>query len=116
MTDLELKAASNIYQDLLSMEFAREWGELDNCLYSLAQLDDEQIIKEVGQQLDKHCTTPPKCVLDHKHSKGHCKVTSLHAVAKYIFRDAVNQNLFLSDGERYLLENYLAHSHVEKAK
>lgn len=113
MKQTEIRTVTTVYEHLLQEDWKRDWGELDNHLYSLSQLDDDQLSKEVVMQLVKHEKTPPKCIMDHNHAVGNCVAVAVMAAARALNRTFKPGDVFTKE-ERYIIEHYLAQSHMAK--
>lgn len=98
-----------IYRSLISNDYKRDWKPIDDRLYELDFLSDEEIVKETEIQIYNHSLGEVMCKEEHN-GKICLMPTLLRAVDAIC--ESWNETQDLVPKCRYILQNYLAISHL----
>ena len=101
-------AVKFVYRNFITHDYRRGWTEIDDRLYELSFLNDDQTILETETQVYMHSVGNLKCAEDHGEST--CIVPQLMDSVNAIC-ELFQETQQLHPKNRYILHNYLAVSH-----
>lgn len=110
MTKDQEQCVKLVYSQFVKDDYGREWTALDESLYNLDYLTDEETVVETEIQLYKHSQGMIKC--EEKHTQSECLVPYLMEAVNGIC-ELYNEHRNLHPKNRYILQNYLAVSHIK---
>lgn len=108
MSEDQARSVKEIYRNFISHDYNRKWTKMDDILWELDFLSDEQTVLETETQVYRHSLGNLKCSEDHGEST--CLVPQLMDSVNAIC-ELYQENGVLHPGNRYILHNYLAVSH-----
>lgn len=106
----EAKLVQEVYRRFLDGEENADWDEIDDQLYHLDYLEDDQIHKEADVQLEKHKKGNIRCGQEFC-NQGCYAIKVVEAVVSII--NLYKETEYLPKENRYILEYYLALSHLK---
>lgn len=111
MTDDQRKSVLRAYDHLLSKEKEKEcWDGLDDCMWHLENLDDDQVHREADVIYCQHSHENARC--KQEHPKEHCFIPLLVDAVGAIL-ELYKETNNLHPKNRYILEYYLSMNQVE---
>lgn len=108
MTKEQEESVRLVYRNFMSHDLQRNWTNVDEILYNLDFLTDEETIIETETQIFRHSEGSLKCIEDHEQSA--CMVPQLIESVDAIC-ELYNETRVLHPKNRYVLQNYLAAAH-----
>lgn len=109
MTRDEENSTKLVYIAFLENDYGRKWEDIDEKLWELEFLNDEETITEVEIQIHTHSDGIVKCSEEHKNGK--CLVPELFESINAIL-GLWSETGYLNEKNRYILHNYLATSYM----
>lgn len=105
MTPDQVRIVAQVYRRFAESE-DRPWDSLDDNLWPLEWLDNDQLHRECDVLLEKHRQGKPRCDVEHK-KENECFVpTIIDAVVAIL--DLYKKTGYMHKNNRYILEYYLA--------
>ena len=104
MTSKQKKIVNSVYEKFYSNE-KESWTEIDESMYYLDNLDDDQLHREADVLLYKHTTGKPRSKVPHPGQESF--IPTIIKAVSFILEDYKETNK-LTDRSRYVLQYYLA--------
>ena len=104
------KAVREVYRNFIQHDYDRNWVPIDDRLWELDFLTDEQTILETEVQLYRHSSENGVLKCNENHGDSVCLVPQIIDSVNAIC-ELWQENRVLHPNNRYILQNYLAISH-----
>lgn len=108
MSKEQEESVKMVFRNFITHDQQRGWSDIDEILFKLDFLSDEETILETETQIYRHSQGTLKCAEDH--GQKACLVPQLMDCVNAIC-ELYNESKSLHPKNRYLLHNYLAVSH-----